>query len=80
MTVAGLREEIRVLAIPVRLDGEMIGVLTRESALTFGRQPGELERTYVEIFNRFARMIAAARSRSTRTNPSRKRHRESATA
>ena len=36
-----------------------IGVLTRESAPSFGRQPGELERTYVEVFNRFARMIAA---------------------
>ena len=34
-------------------------MLTRESAPSFGRQPGELERTYVDIFNRFARMIAA---------------------
>jgi two-component sensor histidine kinase len=59
VTIQALKEEIRVLAIPVRLDGEVIGVLTRESALTFGRQPGELERTYVDIFNRFARMIAA---------------------
>ena len=57
--IAGLKEQVRVLAIPVRFEGEVIGVLTRESALTFGRQPGELERTYVEIFNRFARMIAA---------------------
>ncbi|HEX2383251.1 MAG TPA: sensor histidine kinase [Acidimicrobiales bacterium] len=57
--IPGLREEVRVLAIPVRLDGDVIGVLTRESALTPGRQPGELERTYVAIFNRFARMIAA---------------------
>ncbi|HEV3227558.1 MAG TPA: histidine kinase N-terminal domain-containing protein [Acidimicrobiales bacterium] len=55
----GLKEQVRVLAIPVRWHGDVIGVLTRESALTFGRQPGELERTYVEIFNRFARMIAA---------------------
>ncbi len=59
VVIPGLREEVRVLAIPVRLDGQVIGVLTRESALTFGRQPGELERTYVGIFNRFARMIAA---------------------
>jgi two-component sensor histidine kinase len=59
VVIPGLREEVRVLAIPVRLDGRVIGVLTRESALTFGRQPGELERTYVAIFNRFARMIAA---------------------
>ena len=33
-------------------------MLTRESAPSFGRQPGELERTYVDVFNRFARMIA----------------------
>jgi len=57
--VTGLKEQVRVLAIPVRWNGEVIGVATRESALTFGRQPGELERVYVEIFNRFARMIAA---------------------
>ena len=57
--IAGLKEQVRVLAIPVRWNGEVIGVATRESALTFGRQPGELERVYVEIFNRFARMIAA---------------------
>ena len=57
--VPGLKEQVRVLAIPIRWDGRVIGVMTRESALTFGRQPGELERTYVEIFNRFARMISA---------------------
>ncbi len=57
--IPGLKEQVRVLAIPVRLDGKVIGVVTRESALTFGRQPGELERVYVEIFNRFARMIAS---------------------
>jgi two-component sensor histidine kinase len=58
-TIAALKERVRVLCIPVRCDGEVIGVLTRESAPSFGRQPGELERTYVAIFNRFARMIAA---------------------
>jgi two-component system, sensor histidine kinase PdtaS len=58
-TVAALKEQIRVLCIPVRCKGEVIGVLTRESAPSFGRQPGELERTYVDVFNRFARMIAA---------------------
>ena len=57
--VSGLKEQVRVLAIPVRSNGQVIGVMTRESALTFGRQPGELERTYVEIFGRFARMISA---------------------
>ena len=55
------KERVRVLCIPVRCRGEVIGVLTRESAPSFGRQPGELERTYVDIFNRFARMIASGR-------------------
>jgi two-component sensor histidine kinase len=58
-TIAALKERVRVLCIPVRCRGEVVGVLTRESAPSFGRQPGELERTYVSIFNRFARMIAA---------------------
>jgi two-component system, sensor histidine kinase PdtaS len=58
-TIAALKERVRVLCIPVRHRGEVIAVLTRESAPSFGRQPGELERTYVDIFNRFARMIAA---------------------
>jgi two-component sensor histidine kinase len=58
-TIAALKERVRVLCIPVRCRGEVIGVLTRESAPSIGRQPGELERTYVAIFNRFARMIAA---------------------
>jgi two-component sensor histidine kinase len=50
---------VRTLAIPVRCRGQVVAVLTRESAPSFGRQPGELERTYVDIFNRFARMIVA---------------------
>ncbi len=58
-TIAALKERVRTLCIPVRCEGEVIGVLTRESAPSFGRQPGELERTYVGVFNRFARMIAA---------------------
>ena len=56
--VPSLRERVRVLCIPVRWNGEIIAVLSRESAPSVGRSPGELERTYVDIFNRFARMIA----------------------
>ena len=56
-TLSPLQERVRVLCIPVRWGGELVGVLTRESAPSVGRQSGELERTYVEIFNRFARMI-----------------------
>jgi two-component sensor histidine kinase len=55
----GSMERIRVLGIPVRHGDGIAAVLTRESAPLFGRQPGELERIYVEIFNRFARMIAS---------------------
>jgi two-component sensor histidine kinase len=58
-TIAPLKERVRVLCIPIRQKGRVVGVLTRESAPSFGRQPGELERTYVDVFNRFARMIAS---------------------
>ena len=54
-----VRERVRVLCIPVRYEGRTIAVLSRESTPTVGRSPGELERTYVDIFNRFARMIAS---------------------
>ncbi len=52
-----LRELVRVLCIPVRYQGRVIAVMSRESTMTVGRRPGELERIYAEIFNRFARMI-----------------------
>jgi two-component sensor histidine kinase len=52
-------EPVRELCIPVLCQGRTVGVLTKESAPLVGRQPGELERTYVEVFNRFARMIAS---------------------
>jgi two-component sensor histidine kinase len=58
-TAPGSMERVRVLGIPVRYEGGTIAVLTRESTPAFGRPPGELERIYIEIFNRFARMIAA---------------------
>src|SRR5699024_6913324 len=57
--VSSVHELIRVLCIPVRFRGRTIAVLSRESAPTIGRSRGELERTYIEIFNRFAAMIAA---------------------
>jgi len=55
-------ERARVQGIPVRLNGELVAVLTRESPLAVGgRRPGELERVYVEMFDRLARMIVAGR-------------------
>ena len=53
-----LRELVRVLCIPVRREGRTVAVMTREAASSVGRHTGELERTYVEVFHRFARMIA----------------------
>ena len=50
-------ERARVQAIPVRRAGQVLGIMTRESAPTVGRRQGELERVYVETFDRFARMI-----------------------
>jgi two-component sensor histidine kinase len=54
-----IRERVRMLCIPVRHNGTSIAVLSRDSAPSVGRASGELERTYIDIFNRFARMIAA---------------------
>ena len=48
----------RMMAIPVRVDGQPVAVLTREWSLRAGRLPGELERTYLGIFERFAVMIS----------------------
>ena len=52
-------ERGRLVSIPVRLQDKVVAVMTRESALSVGRRPGELERVYVEVFDRFARMIVA---------------------
>ena len=58
VTSQALKERVRALCIPVRWKGRTIAVVNRESAPSV-RHPGELERTYIEVFNRFARMIAA---------------------
>ena len=51
-------ELARVQCIPVRWHGQLVAVLTRESPVSLiRRQPGELERVYVSVFERFARMI-----------------------
>jgi two-component sensor histidine kinase len=56
--VLGGSDRARITCIPVRCDGILIGLLTRETPLTFGRRRGELERHYFEVFDRFAQMIA----------------------
>ena len=56
--VEGLAEPARMLGIPVRFHGDIIAVLARESSSRNTRMLGELERTYLAIFERFAVMIA----------------------
>ncbi|MEY2524830.1 MAG: two-component system, sensor histidine kinase PdtaS, partial [Ilumatobacteraceae bacterium] len=58
IAVDGMPEPARMLAIPVRYGNTPIAVLSREWSNRTGRQPGELERTYLGIFQRFAAMIA----------------------
>jgi two-component system, sensor histidine kinase PdtaS len=58
LDIAMARERVRVLAVPVRHGGQVVGVLTRETTRLGSRLPGELERTYLSIFHRLARMIA----------------------
>jgi len=58
VTVDGRGEPARAQCIPVRWRGELVAVLTREAPIAVGgRRPGELERVYVETFDRLARMI-----------------------
>ena len=52
-------ERVRLQCIPVRGRDRMLAVMTRESAPTVSRRQGELERVYVETFDRFARMIVS---------------------
>jgi two-component sensor histidine kinase len=44
--------------IPVRFHDSVVAVVTRESPTTASRRLGELERVYLEIFERFAHMTA----------------------
>src|SRR5437763_609586 len=59
ITVTARGERARVQCIPVRYDGELVAVMTREAALAVGRPHGELERIHVEVFSRLERMIVA---------------------
>ena len=58
ITVAGLASPAQMLAIPVRFHDRAVAVLTRERTSISARQPGELERTYLSLFDRFATMIS----------------------
>ncbi len=52
-----LADRVRMQGIPVRRDGGVIAVMTREAPLSATRRPGALERVYGDTFERFARMI-----------------------
>ncbi len=56
--VLGAKERVRVQCIPVRCEGRLIALVSREEPLTLARRSGELERIYFETFDRFASMIA----------------------
>jgi two-component sensor histidine kinase len=58
VSIRSRSERGRLVCIPVRWQGELVAIMTRESALLVGRRPGELERVYVEVFDRLARMIS----------------------
>ena len=49
-----------VMCIPIRHEEQIVGVLSRELLPNFAerRDPGELERTYLEAFHQLAKMIA----------------------
>src|SRR5262249_50496691 len=52
---SGMRAHIE--CIPVRREGRLIALVTREESATPTRRTGEMERIYRETFQRLARMI-----------------------
>ena len=47
-----------MFAIPVRYEGRIIAVLSREWVVDNARRPGQLETTYADIFSKFAEMVS----------------------
>ncbi len=56
MQIEAGEEPVRLQCIPVRCEGTVSAVLARMSSGT-GRRPGHLERTYRDVFDRFAVMV-----------------------
>ncbi len=69
-------EHARLVCIPVRWEGRLSALLTKESALSVGRRLGQLERTYVEVFDRLARMLSQGEFPFPSTRSSRPKPRE----
>ena len=57
-SILGGKERVRLQSVPVRYRGREIAVLTREAPTTSGRRPGELERYYLEVYDRLVSMVA----------------------
>jgi two-component system, sensor histidine kinase PdtaS len=49
---------VREEAIPVRFDGRVIAVVTREANLSMVRAPSQLELTYLQVANELSQMLA----------------------
>ena len=47
------------MAIPVRHEGEIVAVMSKEWIEQTGRRPGELERVYTQISEHFIRMVSS---------------------
>ena len=57
-TALASKDRVRVQCIPIERAGNLIGLVTREEPMTLARRSGDLERTYFDVFDRFAHMIA----------------------
>jgi two-component sensor histidine kinase len=55
--VQAINGSANMLAIPVRYEGRIIAVLSREWVVDNARRPGQLETTYAEIFSKLAEMV-----------------------
>ena len=55
--VQAINGSANMLAIPVRYEGRVIAVLSREWVVDNARRPGQLESTYADIFSKFAEMV-----------------------
>ena len=53
----GSERTVHLTAVPVRRDGETVAVLARERLRPEDRPGSEQERTYLTVFDRFARML-----------------------
>ena len=56
--VQAINGTANMVAIPVRYEGRIIAVLSREWVVDNARRPGQLETTYADIFSKFAEMVA----------------------